>query len=306
MRILVTGADGFVGRHLCDYLRKQGDQVTEAVGPNSNLSGKSLRVNVADAKDVLAAFRAARPEAVVNLAGFSSVAKSSADPASVFQVNTQGTLNILGAAKEIAPKARILLVGSGEMYGVLPVEMSATEDMPLLPLGPYGLSKAAAELAGRQFHRAHGLEVVMARPFNHLGRGQHSDFVVPILAKQIQAIRHRAAEPVIKVGNLHAVRDFHHVDDTVAAYRLLLTRGQAGNAYNVCSGNGRTIRSLLDEMLTLSGVDARVEVDPSRLRPNEITWLVGNPRRIRELGWREESSVTQALKEVLNEQRATE
>jgi len=105
MRILVTGADGFVGRHLCDYLRKQGDQVTEAVGPNSNLSGESLRVNVADAKGVLAAFRAARPEAVVNLAGFSSVAKSSADPASVFQVNTQGTLNILGAAKEIAPKA---------------------------------------------------------------------------------------------------------------------------------------------------------------------------------------------------------
>jgi GDP-4-dehydro-6-deoxy-D-mannose reductase len=234
------------------------------------------------------------------------VAKSNADPLQVWMVNALGSVNVLTSARELGQKIRVLLVGSGEMYGVLPAEEPATEDMPLLPVGPYGSSKAAGELAGMQFWRAYGLDVVLARAFNHLGRGQQSSYVVPSLARQIQAIRRRASEPTIKVGNLQAVRDFLAVEDTVAAYRVLLTRGRSGAAYNVCSGTGRTIRSLLDEMLKLAGVEARVEVDPDRLRPNDIPWLVGSPRRINELGWTAKSSVTQALNDALDEQNGAQ
>jgi len=306
MRVLVTGADGFVGRHLCAHFRKHGDQVIEALGPSATVGTNRLRVDVTDSNSVLAAFRSAQPEAVVNLAGFSSVAKSNTDPLQVWMVNALGSVNVLTSARELDQKVRVLLVGSGEMYGVLPAGSPATEDMPLLPVGPYGSSKAAAELAGMQFWRAHGLDVVMARAFNHLGRGQQSTYVVPSLARQIQSIRRGASEPTIQVGNLQAVRDFLAVEDTVAAYRVLLTQGRSGAAYNVCSGNGRTIRSLLDEMLKIAGVEASVEVDPDRLRPNDIPWLVGSPSRINELGWAPKSSVTQALKDVLDEQSATQ
>ncbi len=178
MRVLVTGADGFVGRHLCAHFRKHGDQVIEALGPSATVGANRLRVDVTDSNSVLAAFRSAQPEAVVNLAGFSSVAKSNTDPLQVWMVNALGSVNVLTSARELDQKVRVLLVGSGEMYGVLPAGSPATEDMPLLPVGPYGSSKAAAELAGMQFWRAHGLDVVMARAFNHLGRGQQSTYVV--------------------------------------------------------------------------------------------------------------------------------
>lgn len=302
MRVLVTGADGFVGRHLCAHLRKQGDQVIEVFGPNATAAGARLRVDVTDPSSVLGAFRSAQPEAVVNLAGFGSVAKSNSDPLQAWMVNVLGSVNVLTCASELERKPRVLLVGSGEMYGVLPAGVPATEDMPLVPVGHYGASKAAAELAGMQFWRAYGLEIILARAFNHLGQGQHSSYVVPSLANQIQAARQRS-QPTIKVGNLEAVRDFLAVEDTVAAYRVLLTSGRPGTPYNVCSGTGRTIRSLLDEMLKLAGVEAHVEVDPDRLRANDIPWQVGSPRRINELGWTPKSSVTQALKDVLDEQR---
>ena len=190
MRVLVTGADGFVGQHLCGYLRQQGDQVVEALGPGAQHVGAGqLKLDVTDPSAVEAAFRGARPEAVVNLAGFSSVAKSNTDPSRVWAVNAVGTVNVLTAIRQVNDKAQVLVVSSGEVYGVLTVGVPATEDLPLRPLGPYGSSKAAAELAGMQFWRAYGSHVVIARAFNQLGRGQQSDFVVPSFAKQIQAIR---------------------------------------------------------------------------------------------------------------------
>jgi GDP-4-dehydro-6-deoxy-D-mannose reductase len=304
MRVLVTGADGFVGRHLCAYLRKQGDQVIEALGPSATVTANRLRVDVTDPSSVLAAFRFAQPEAVINLAGFSSVAKADAEPARPWMVNAIGALNVLSGIREVVPKARVLLVGSGETYGLLPDETRAQEEMPLQPRGAYASSKAAAELAGLQFWRGSGLQVVLARPFNHLGKGQHCHYVIPSFAIQIHAIRRGISEPTIRVGNLMAVRDFLHVDDTVSAYRILLAKGRPGVAYNVCSGVGRTIRSLLDEMLSIAGVPAQVVSDPIRYRQGEIPQLVGNNERIRELGWAAKNSVTRALKEVLDEYSA--
>ena len=297
MKILVTGADGFVGRHLCAYLRAQGDEVTEERGP----PGPMPFLDVADERAVRASVQRAAPEGVIHLAGFSSVAASHTSAAEAVRVNTLGTANLLTAVRDLAPKAKVVVVGSGETYGALAKGARAGEDMPLVPTSPYSSSKVAAEVLALQFHRSYGLHVICARPFNHLGRGQHRAFVVPSFAAQLQAVKRGEAEPVIRVGNLEAIRDFSHVDDVVAAYRLLLERAPAGATFNICSGEPRSIRSLLDELIALAAVQVRVEVDQQRFRPADIPYLVGDPAKIERLGWKRAHTVRDALQEVLDE-----
>lgn len=300
MRVFVTGADGFVGRHLCTYLRAAGDEVVEAHGPRAEgVSSSALHLDIADEKQVREAVGEAQPDAVIHLAGFSSVAKSHQNPSRVYAVNALGTVHLLGALREHTPKAHVLLVGSGEVYGPVPPGTRATEETPLVPLSPYAASKAAAELAGAQFARNYGMHVVLARPFNHLGAGQDPTFVVPSFAAQIGAIALGKIDPVLRTGNLDAVRDFSHVKDVVAAYRLLLEKGAPGQTYNICGGTGRTIGSLLEEMLQLAHVQARIELDPARLRPSDIPSLVGAPDKLRALGWEPKLTVTDALRDVL-------
>lgn len=295
MRVLVTGAEGFVGRHLCRHLQEHADEPVRVGWP----AGAGTPVDVTDAAAVRNAVEAARPDAIVHLAGISSVAASHRDPSGAFAVNALGAVHVLVAAQQVAPKARLLLVGSSEMYGAVPPGSRATEDSPLAPLSPYASSKVAAEVAGLQFQRGGGLPVISVRPFNHIGRGQRRDFVVPSFAEQIVAVRQGRAPPVLRVGNLEAVRDFSHVADLVAAYRFLLRRGEPGQIYNVCSGEGRSIRSLLDRMIALAHVDVRVEVDPARLRPVELPSLVGDPGKLRRLGWAPAHTVDEALLDAL-------
>jgi GDP-4-dehydro-6-deoxy-D-mannose reductase len=305
MRILVTGADGFAGRHLCELLSAAGDEVVEAHGPRAEgVNSDALNFDIADEAAVRAAVERARPEGLIHLAGFSSVARSHGNPARAFAVNALGTVNLLTAVRESAPAARVLLVSSAEVYGPVPEGACATEEQAPLPLSPYASSKWAAELSGLQFHRSYGMQVVVARPFSHLGEGQDPMFVVPSFAAQLRAIRQGKADRVLRVGNLEAIRDFCHVRDVAAAYRLLLTAGAAGQTYNVCSGTGRTIRAVLEEMLALSGLEVRIELDPARLRPADIPSLVGAPDKLRALGWEPKHSVTEALREVLGLSKA--
>jgi GDP-4-dehydro-6-deoxy-D-mannose reductase len=300
MRVLVTGADGFAGRHLCALLRAAGDEVVEAHGPRAEgVNSDALNFDIADLAAVRPAVERARPEGIIHLAGFSSVARSHGNPARVFAVNALGTVNVLTAVRELASEARVVLISSGEVYGPLPEGARATEEQPLVALSPFAASKVAAELAGLQFHRSYGLKVVVARPFNHLGAGQDPIFVVPQFAMQLRAIQHGKVDPVLRTGNLGTVRDFSHVKDVVAAYRLLLTAGVPGQTYNISSGVGRTIRSVLEEMLALSGVSARIELDPARVRPSEIQNMVGSPDKLRALGWEPKHTVTDALRAVL-------
>jgi GDP-4-dehydro-6-deoxy-D-mannose reductase len=301
MRILVTGADGFAGRYLCELLRASGEAVVEAHGPRAaGLSSDALNFDIVDEAAVRAAVERAQPEGIIHLAGFSSVVRSHGNPARAFAVNSLGTVNLLTAVRESAPKARVLLISSGEVYGAVPGGARATEEQALVPLSPYASSKWAAELAAWQFHRSYGLQIVVARPFSHLGEGQNPMLVVPSIAAQLRAIQQQKKEdPVLRVGNLEAIRDFCHVRDVAAAYRLLLTAGAVGQTYNVCSGTGRTIRTVMEEMLALSGLSVRVEQDPALLRPADIQSLVGVPDKLRALGWEPKHTVTEALREVL-------
>jgi len=305
MRVLVTGAGGFVGRQLCEHLTARGDQAIPIGWPASSTQDGTKSVDVTDAQAVRDAVEAAQPDAIVHLAGLSSVAASHRDPSRTFAVNALGAVNVLAAVQQIASGARVLLVGSSEMYGPLAPGSRATEESPLRPVSPYASSKVAAEVAGFQFHRGRSLSVVSARPFNHVGRGQRTDFVVPSFAEQIASIRRGRTSGVLRVGNLDAVRDFSHVADVVEAYRLLLHRGESGQAYNVCSGEGRSIGGVLQRMIELAGVEVRIEVDPSRFRPSELPYLVGDPVKLQRLGWRASRTLDDALRDALAHAEST-
>jgi GDP-4-dehydro-6-deoxy-D-mannose reductase len=304
MRVRVTGADGFVGRHLCAVFRRHGDEVFEVRGPSEVEDAPGIwSLDLLNGEGLARAVAASKPGWVVHLAGASSVAESHASPAKTFTVNAVGTVNVLDAIRTKAPDARVLVIGSGEVYGPVPFGERASEDSPLVPTSPYAASKASAELAGFQFHRSYGVAAICARSFNHLGAGQAPHFVVPSFARQLTATE-RYASQTIAVGNLEPVRDFSHVLDVVDAYRILLERGAPGDAYNVCSGVGRSIQNILDELVTLSGVEATITVDPARFRPAEIPSLVGDPTKLRSLGWTPKRTTTEALQEALEEARS--
>jgi GDP-4-dehydro-6-deoxy-D-mannose reductase len=299
MRVAVTGADGFVGRHVCARLESRGDRVLGLAGPPSG-------IDITDERALEATLDSFGPEGVIHLAGVSSVARSHAEPLETFRINVLGGVALCTVLQKVAPKARVLIVGSGEVYGETPTGDSRTsEASPLLPTSPYAASKAAAEVAAFQFHRAYGLWVVAARSFNHLGRGQAPSFAVPSFARQLEAMRARGEPGILSVGNLEPVRDFSHVLDVVEAYLVLLERGIAGEAYNVASGVGRSMQSIVEELVALSGAKARIVVDPARVRPVEIPRLVGDPTKLRTLGWEPKYDVRRALQDALGEARSS-
>jgi GDP-4-dehydro-6-deoxy-D-mannose reductase len=299
VKILVTGADGFVGTHLVRALRARGDVIEACGGP-----GSSDALEITQGAAVLERFERFRPEGVIHLAGISSVAWSYQHPEETHRVNVGGTAHLLEAVRKAAPDARVLLVGSGEEYGRLEQRTRAVESVALAPLSPYATSKAEAERLGREAFRSSGLAVVLLRPFNHLGRGQAPQFVMPSFARQLVAIGKGRQPAVVEVGDLSPVRDFSHVSDVVEAYLLLLERGVPGEVYNVCSGEGLSIGQGLEVLQELAGTKAEVHVDRARLRPVEIPWLVGDPGKLERLGWTRRRKVRDALGEVLEEARA--
>jgi GDP-4-dehydro-6-deoxy-D-mannose reductase len=289
----VTGAAGFVGRHLVPRLSRAGWKV-HAV---------DRELDVRDAHAVEARVAELAPQAIVHLAAQSSVAHSLGDPEQSVRVNFLGARHLLEATARRAPQARVLLVGSGEQYG--PAEPGApafSEAAPLLPRTPYALSKACADLLGAHY-AAQGLDVVRVRAFNHAGPGQSDTFVLASFARQAAEIAAGRRAPVLAVGNLDSVRDFLDVDDVVEAYlRLLDPRAQAG-AYNVASGTGRRIGALLEALLAAAGVAARIEVDPARLRPADAS--VGDAGRLRDAtGWSPRVPFELMLRRVIDDWRA--
>jgi GDP-4-dehydro-6-deoxy-D-mannose reductase len=298
VRVLVTGADGFVGPYLVRALQARGDAVVACGGP-----GGPDGLEITDGPAVESRVRDARPDGIIHLAGVSSVAWSHEHPASTMQVNVIGAANLLEAARRHVPGARLLLVGSGEVYGAVAKEHRAVETDAIWPLSPYAASKAAAEILARQMAASYGVAVVLVRSFNHLGLGQSPGFVVPSLARQLLDAASGRSPPVIEAGDLSPVRDFSHVGDVVDGYLLLLERGTLGEVYNLCSGEGRSIRAVLDELQALLGTSVEVRVDPRRLRPVEIPWLVGNPAKAEALGWKRRRTVREALQELIDSLR---
>jgi GDP-4-dehydro-6-deoxy-D-mannose reductase len=295
VRALVTGGKGFVGTWLTSHLRAMGDEVSTV----------DHEVDVTDAEAVRGAVLGAAPECIYHLAALTHVGRSWGDPDAVFLVNALGTLHLLDAARSCQPMPRVLLVSSAEVYGaVAEADLPVTEAAPLAPVTPYAASKVAAEYLGVQAQLAQGLPVLRVRPFNHIGPGQASGFVVPSLAERIVQAESTGTK-TLGVGNLTARRDMTDVRDVVRAYRLLVERGRAGEVYNVCSGRALSIRQLAERMLELAGADLELVTDPDLVRPVDVPVVCGHPGKLQTAtGWSPEIDIDQTLRDVLDEWKA--
>ena len=295
MRALVTGATGFVGPHLVDHLRASGDDV---VGLDDGI------IEVCDPQAVTTWIERHSPEVVYHLAGWADVGGSWAAPQEAFRVNAEGTLNVLQAALA-AGCVRVLVVSSADVYGIVAEDdLPITENHPLRPVSPYAVSKVAADYLGLQAWLGRQLEVVRVRAFNHLGPGQSERFVAPAIASRIAA-NERDGGDEIPVGNLAARRDVTDVRDVVRAYRLLVERGTAGEAYNVCSGVDVAISELAERLLAMAKHPMRLVVDPERHRPVDVPVLRGDRTKVEQAtGWTPEIHLDTTLADVLADWRS--
>lgn len=311
MRALVTGGAGFAGRHLVRALLAAGHEVLAAGLAHGGLpEAERLRwreLDVVDAAACRAVLDEARPDQVFHLAGLAHVAQCEREPEHALAVNFGGTRTVLAACAAAAPRAAVLLVSSAEVYGRVPAgQLPVTEDAPLRPSTAYALSKACAELAGLRAASA-GQRVVIVRPFNHIGPGQSDDFVASAFARQLARIEAGLQEPVLKVGNLSAVRDLTDVRDTVAGYMLALERAGDGAVYNVTSGRATSVQQLLEQLVALCRRPVRVETDPARLRPVDLPIFHGSSAALqRDTGWSARRELSETLGDLLDYWRARE
>ena len=306
MRIFLTGIDGFAGRHLTALLAAEGHAVVgSSLEPGEVAgAGRVWRADVRDPDAVEAAIGEARPDALVHLAAQTSVAAAFGRPGETFAVNAMGTLHVLEACRR-AGVERVLVVTSSEVYGRrAAADGPVAESAPLAPVSPYGASKAAQDLIGAQYWRGYDLQVVRVRAFPHTGPGQDPRFVFPSVARRIAMAEAGRGPAAIAIGNLDPTRDVSHVRDVVEAYALLLRQGAGGQAYNVCSGVGRTIGEALAVLASLSEVAIEFRVDPMRLRPAEVPWMVGDPSLAREtIGWTAVRSWEDTARDLLDHWR---
>ena len=306
MKALVIGAAGFVGKYLAQHLTENlhWDAVLTKL-PAETIADTDCKVadlDIRKGEEITALLQEERPDVIFHLAAQSSVALSWKKPQMTTAVNVTGCINLLEAVRSIADYApRILLIGSGEEYGHLPKGVSVvSERTPVNPGNPYAVTKAAQNLFGALYATAYGMKIVMVRAFNHIGPGQLPQFVAADFCQQVAEIICGKKEAVIRTGNLLAKRDFTDVRDVVRAYGLLAMHGRSGETYNVGSGRSISIKSLLQEIIRLSGVKIRTETDPAKLRPVDIPDIRADIAKLQEdTGWMPEISITETLHEML-------
>lgn len=301
MRILVTGASGFVGRHVLAAARAAGHDPVPAGGPHDD--APFGRLDVLDPAAVRRAVADARPDAIVHLAGQAFVPQSVTDPLGTLAVNATGTANVLDAARAYRDDGggaiRTLVVSSAEVYGhQRPDRMPLDENTPLRPANPYAAAKCAAEAFGQAWSRAYGLDVVIARPFNHIGPGQDARFVVASFARQLAEIA-AGAPAVLRVGNLDAQRDFLDVRDVAEAYLALIANGRSPEVYNICSGRAVAIKEVLRQLIAIAHIPVEVRDDPERMRASDLPLMLGDASKLRAAGgWAPRYSLAASLRDV--------
>lgn len=310
MRAFITGLDGFAGQWLARELIAAGASV--AGGSRNETPAYSILradeaggipwhpVDITNGEGLASAFDATRPDVVFHLAAQASVGISLRDPVTAFDANATGTARVADAVARHASDAVLLYAGSAESYGSVAEDaLPVRESQPLWPNNPYAAGKAAGEIAALRYAYADVLRVVATRSFNHIGPGQRTDFAASSFAAQVAEIARGTSPPLIRVGNLDAERDFTDVRDVVRAYRLLALHGKSGEAYNVCSGKAVSLREILDSLISIAGVDVKIEVDAARLRPVDTPRLVGDASKLRDAtGWSPTISLRTSLEDL--------
>lgn len=299
-RLFITGAKGFVGQHV------QAAVSTSAWNEVFEVVGAEAEYDIANRVSLDKIFRECRPDAVIHLAAQSHVLSSIADPEATFRTNFTGTFNVLQALEAAGFKGRLLYVGSADTYGlVTEQELPISERQPLRPRNPYAVSKVAAEALCYQWSQTGPFEVVLARPFNHIGPGQAETFAVSGFAKQVAEIALGIRAPEIHVGDLEVTRDFTDVSDVVNAYLTLLTKGKSGEIYNVGSGHERKISEILSRLIRIAGVSAKITIDTDRFRPTEQRRLICDASKLKnETGWQPRRQLDDTLNEIFQAWKA--
>ncbi len=309
LRALITGIGGFAGSHLAKYLLEHTDLQVWGLDLVEGRAGQlrssvtlhvgNTLMNLQALKDL---FAEAKPDYIFHLAAQAFVPASWADPWSTLENNIRGQLNVLLAAIAMGTWPQILVVGSADEYGIVaPEELPIRETNPLRPNSPYAVSKVAQDMLGYQYYASHQLPVVRVRPFNHIGPGQSPAFVASAFAKQVAEAEAGLREPVVRVGNLEARRDFSDVRDIVRGYYLAISEGEPGEVYNLGAERSYAIRELLDGLIALSEISLTVELDPARLRPSDVPEIVADCTKFRSrTGWRAEIPLERSLEGILD------
>lgn len=300
MRVLVTGARGFVGRHVMAELASAGHEPI-GLSRSQDCPDPAAHERVADIcslADMERVMRDTKPEGCIHLAGIAFVPIGWSQPHLVFAVNLGGTLNLLEAVRVHAPACRTVLVSSALVYGSSHPEHARDESAALDPQTIYAVSKVAADLNGLLYARHYGIPVMTARPCNHMGPGQAADFMAPSFARQLADIAAGRQAPRMRVGNLDSVREFMDVRDVASAYRLLIERGRAGEAYNISAGCAVPVRTILEQLCEMAGVKPELEMDPARWRPTDRQPMLVAEKLRRDTGWTPRYTLSQTLADI--------
>lgn len=309
--ILITGGSGFAASHLVEALIKQGYNNLHLTSYSKNagyinhlVAEKQIhQINLCHEEATFNLIKKVKPAQIYHLAALSSVGSSFTDINAVLNNNLNLQLNLLNGVKKFAPDCRLLIIGSGLEYQKSLGKIS--ENDPLGPENPYSVSKVFQSTLAYAYAQNFHLDLVIARPFNHIGERQALGFVVSDFAKQIVEIEqlqsknnHKTAK--LKVGNLQAIRDFTDVKDMVTAYILLMEKGKTGEIFNIGSGQGYKIEDLLKMMLKLSPAKFKIQIDPNRIRPLDNPQVIADNKKIRKLGWKTTITIEKTLERVLN------
>ncbi|MBN1445123.1 MAG: GDP-mannose 4,6-dehydratase [Candidatus Omnitrophica bacterium] len=310
-RYLITGFSGFVSAHFIEHingLRNNADVLGVDIsepdfepGRYNNINIEFSMLDLLDTGRVKEAILKFRPDFVLHLASFSSVAFSWKNPVVSFRNNTNIFLNLLEALRETGMNCRVLSIGSSEEYGIEEKsDIPLSESAPLHPVSPYAAARVSQELLSMIYSSGYGLDIVMTRSFNHFGPGQKDIFAVPSFAKQLTRIKKQnRKEGILHVGNPDVVRDFIDVRDVVKAYYRLLENGRNGQIYNVCAGRNISIREIIGLMADYLGVKVELRTENSLIRPNDNPVIVGNNKKIRdELGWQPEIPMEKSIADI--------
>ena len=302
-KILITGANGFVARHLVSALKAVGDELIGVdVGRDAAWAvDRYYGCNLLGAEAIKIILTIERPDVIVHLAAVSSVAQSWKSPVESFLNNTNIFLNVVESVRVLGLQPRILSVGSSEEYGNIPsIEVPIREEHPLSPASPYAVARVSQEQLSSLYAKGFDLDVVMTRSFNQIGPGQRTDFVVPSFLAQLKKGKDAGQKVVrVQVGDLSIMRDFLDVRDAVAAYLLLINCGVSGEVYNICSGVGRTLDEVLGIVARIVGVEVEACVDPQRIRPADNKVIVGANEKMRQLGWCPTYTLEASLQDML-------
>lgn len=312
IKVLVTGATGFAGGYLCEYLLNEEGKydITGIYSREESLQKspvknkiKFRKLDLGNFEPLYSLVNELKPEYIYHLAGSSAPRDSFSDPIGVMHNNYEAQINLFEAVKKAGLiSAKILITSSGDIYGKHdPRDLPLNENSVMHPVSPYAVSKIAQDFAGYQYFYAYKMNIIIARPFNHIGPRQDSRFVIPDFSKQIALIEANKEENVMKVGNLTAKRDFTDVRDIVRAYSMLIERGQSGEAYNIGSGRSLSIRQMLDLLVGFSSSQIRLVDDKTKYRPGDIADMVCDSAKMyKTTGWKPEINIKKTLQDTLD------